>query len=80
MPTYPIREYFARNAISRGTYETLSLAKMKSALPNSLPTLYIPLCKVVIYNYMFCWLLFRAKFNCNYIQSVVPYIYSGISL
>ena len=22
-------------------------------------------CKVVIYNYVFCWLLFRAKFDCN---------------
>ena len=31
-------------------------------------------CKVVIYNYVFCWLLFRAKFDCNYIQYVVPYM------
>ena len=38
------------------------------------------MCKVVIYNYFFCWLLFRAKFDCNYIQSVVPCIYCGISL
>ena len=37
-------------------------------------------CKVVIYNYVFCWLLFRTKFDCNYIQSVVPCIYCGISL
>ena len=37
-------------------------------------------CKVVIYNYMFCWILFRAKFDYNYIQSVVPCIYCGISL
>ena len=28
--------------------------------------------KVVIYKYIFCWLLFRAKFDCNFIQSVVP--------
>ena len=26
-------------------------------------------CKVVIYNYVFCWLLVRAKFDCNFIQS-----------
>ena len=37
-------------------------------------------CKVVIYNYLFCWLLFHDKFDCNYIQSVVPYMYYGISL
>ena len=37
-------------------------------------------CKVVIYNYTFCWLLFHAKFDCNYIQSVVPCIYCEISL
>ena len=36
------------------------------------------ICKVVIYNYVFCWLLFRAKFDCNFIQSVVPCIYCGI--
>ena len=24
------------------------------------------LCKVVIYKFVFCWLLFRAKFDCNY--------------
>ena len=36
------------------------------------------LCKVVIYNYVFCWLLFRAKFDCNFIQSFVPCIYCGI--
>ena len=35
-------------------------------------------CKVVIYNYIFCWLLFRAKFDCNFIQSFVPCIYCGI--
>ena len=37
-------------------------------------------CKVVIYNYMFCSLLFHAKFDCNYIQSVVTCMYCGISL
>lgn len=37
-------------------------------------------CKVVIYNYVICWLLFHAKFDCNYIQYVIPYIYCGISL
>ena len=37
-------------------------------------------CKVVIYNYLFCWLLFHDKFDCNYIQSVVPCMYHGISL
>ena len=35
-------------------------------------------CKVVIYNYVFSWLLFRAKFDCNFIQSFLPYIYSRI--
>ena len=35
-------------------------------------------CKVVIYEFVFCWLLFHAKFNCNYFQSCVPYIYCGI--
>ena len=35
-------------------------------------------CKVVIYNYVFCWLLFRAKFDGNFIQSFIPYIYCGI--
>ena len=34
--------------------------------------------KFVIYKYVFCWLLFRAKFDCNYIQSFVPRIYCGI--
>ena len=29
-------------------------------------------CKVVIYNIVFCWLIFRAKFDCNVIQSFVP--------
>ena len=36
------------------------------------------ICKVVIYKYVFCWLLFHAKFDCNYIQSFVPCIYCGI--
>ena len=36
--------------------------------------------KIVIYNYVFCWLLFHAKFDCNYIQSFVPCIYYGIWL
>ena len=27
----------------------------------------LPLCKVVIYNIVFCWLIFRAKFDCNVI-------------
>ena len=35
-------------------------------------------CKVVIYKYVFCWLLFRAKFNCKFIQSFVPCIYCRI--
>ena len=35
-------------------------------------------CKVVIYNYVFSWLLFYAKFDCNFIQSFVPCIYCGI--
>ena len=34
-------------------------------------------CKVVIYKYVFCWLLFRAKFDCNFIQSFVPCICCG---
>ena len=38
------------------------------------------MCKVVIYNYVFCWLLFRAKFDCNFIQSYIPCIYWGICL
>ena len=37
-------------------------------------------CKVVIYNIVFCWLIFWAKFDCNVIQSFVPCIYCGISL
>ena len=37
-------------------------------------------CKVVIYNIMFYWLIFRAKFDCNVIQSFVPYMYCGILL
>ena len=37
-------------------------------------------CKVVIYNIMFCWLIFCAKFDCNVVQSFVPCIYCGISL
>ena len=35
-------------------------------------------CKVVIYKDVVCWLLFCAKFDCNYIQSFVPCIYYGI--
>ena len=42
--------------------------------------LWITTCKVVIYNIVFCWLIFRAKFDCNVIQSFVPCIYCGISL
>ena len=34
-------------------------------------------CKVVIFKYVFCWLLFRAKFDCNFIQSYVPCICCG---
>ena len=34
-------------------------------------------CKIVIYNYVFCWFLFRTKFDCNFIQSFVPCIYCG---
>ena len=34
--------------------------------------------EVVIYKYVVCWLLFRAKFDCNFIQSFVPCIYCGI--
>ena len=37
-------------------------------------------CKVVIYNIMFYWLIFRAKFDCNVIQSFVSYMYCGILL
>ena len=37
-------------------------------------------CKAVIYKYVFCWLLFCAKFDCNFIQSFVPCIYCGICL
>ena len=40
----------------------------------------IKYCKVVIYNIVFCWLIFRAKFDCNVVQSFVSYIYCGISL
>ena len=40
----------------------------------------ISTCKVVISNYVFRWLLFHAKFDCNYIQSFVPCIYHGIYL
>ena len=40
----------------------------------------IKYCKVVIYNIVFCWLIFRAKFDCNVVQSFVPYIYCGIQL
>ena len=32
-------------------------------------------CKVVIYNYVFCWLSFCVKFDCNFIQSFIPCIY-----
>ena len=42
MPGCQICEYFTRKVISRGTRETLYLAKRKSVLPNSSPTLYIP--------------------------------------
>ena len=38
------------------------------------------MCKVVLYNIVFSWLIFRAKFDCNVVQSFVPYIYCGISL
>ena len=41
LPDCQIHEYFMRKAISRGTHKTLCLAKRKSVLPNSLPTLYI---------------------------------------
>ena len=34
-------------------------------------------CKVVIFKYVFCWLLFRVKFDCNFIQSYVPCICCG---
>ena len=37
-------------------------------------------CKVVIYKFVFCWLLFRAKFDCNYFQSCVSCIYCGMWL
>ena len=37
-------------------------------------------CKVVIYKFVFFWLLFHAKFDCNYIQSCVPYIYCELWL
>ena len=37
-------------------------------------------CKVVIYNIVFCWLKFRAKFDCNVVQSYVSYIYCEILL
>ena len=37
-------------------------------------------CKVVIYNIMFYWFIFRAKFDCNVIQSFVSYMYCGILL
>ena len=35
-------------------------------------------CEVVIYKYVVYWLLFRAKFDCNFIQSFIPCIYCGI--
>ena len=35
------------------------------------------LCKVVIYNIVFCWLIFRAKFDCNVIQSLYPIFIVG---
>ena len=35
-------------------------------------------CKVVIYKYVVCWLLFRVKFDGNFIQSFVPCIYCEI--
>ena len=38
------------------------------------------LCKVVIYNYVFYWLLFHVKFDCNYVQSFVPCISCGFYL
>ena len=34
----------------------------------------------MIYKDVVCWLLFCAKFDCNYIQSFVPCIYYGIWL
>ena len=40
----------------------------------------IRLCKLVIYNYVFCWLLFRAKFDCNYVQSFISCISCEIYL
>ena len=37
-------------------------------------------CKVVIYKYVFCWFLFRTKFDCNFVQSYVPCISYEIHL
>ena len=34
-------------------------------------------CKVVIFKFVFCWLLFRVKFDCNFIQSYIPCICCG---
>ena len=31
----------------------------------------------MIYNYVFSWLSFRAKFDCNFIQSFVPVFIVG---
>ena len=33
--------------------------------------------EAVIFKFLFCWLLFRAKFDCNFIQSYIPYIGCG---
>ena len=35
-------------------------------------------CKVIIYKYVLCWLLFRVKFNCNLFNLVYPVIVVGI--
>ena len=49
-----------------------------SAYDEAVRTVYTGSCKVVICKYVFCWLLFHAKFDCNFIQSFVPCIYCGI--
>ena len=66
---YPTRQQPGQTSNSGMSLEDI----VKSLATNTL-------CKAVIYSYMFCWLLFHAKFDCNYIQSVVPCIYCGISL
>ena len=55
--------------------EELGIIVRHDGLGHSMQT-----CKVVIYNYVFCWLLFHAKFNCNYVQSFVPCISYGFYL